>query len=141
MTDQSQTTSTAAATTRTITLTGRRPVRITEADWPAITHVSGDSYAGNDHARRQQAQARGEVDTYRLIVRQHRDGRVLVYGILSAAIAAWGQPAGGEDYRGGYLLPAGADLAGAIRRVGEECGLPDALIRACIADLPAEEIG
>jgi 8-oxo-dGTP pyrophosphatase MutT (NUDIX family) len=45
-----------------------------------------------------------------------------------------------EDHRGGQLLDDGADIAAAIREVGEECGLPDSVIRDCTADLPAEEI-
>lgn len=126
--------------TRTITLTGRPPVRIVEADWPVIARASGDSYSGSDYARHQQALAQVECDEYTLIVRQHTDGRALVYGVLSAAIPAWGQPAHGEGHRAGALLPPGADLASAVRNVGESCDLPDALIHACIADLPAEDL-
>jgi hypothetical protein len=126
--------------TRTITLTGRRPVQIQEEEWPVVARAEGDSYNGDDYARHQQAQAGGEVDTYRLIARQHADGRALVYGVLSAAIGAWGQPAGGEDHRGGVLLPVGSDLAAALRAVGDECGLPDRIVRECIASLPAETI-
>ena len=127
---------------RTVSLTGRRPVKIVEAAWPVLAHAYGDSYQGNDYARHQQAQARGEVDKYSLLVRQHTDGRALVYAVCDAAISAWGQPAGGEDYRAGELLQADAlpEIPEAIRRVGDAAGLPDALIRECIADLPAEEI-
>jgi hypothetical protein len=82
----------------------------------------------------------GEFDEYTLIVRQHADGRALVYGVVDAALAAWGAPARGESWRGGELLDADSDRARAIRRVGEAGGLPDAIIRACIADLPAVEI-
>ena len=59
------------------------------------------------------ALGQGECDRYSLRVRQHADGRVLVYGVRDAAIAAWGQPAYGEDWRGGVLLAAGEDIAGA----------------------------
>lgn len=125
---------------RTITLTGRRPVKIREDEWPIIASATGDSYSSGDFSGYQQALSRLECDEYSLRVRQHDDGRTLVYGVLSAAIAAWGQPAGGQDYRGGELLAAGADIPAAIQRVGEDCHLPDAVIRECIADLPAEEL-
>ena len=126
--------------TRTITLTGRPPVKIRDDQWPTIAEASGDSYGDNDYGRRQQALHQGEFDKYTLKVRQHEDGRALVYGILNAAIAAWGAPAGGEYFSGGELLEQGADIAVAIRRVGESCNLPDSVIRDCIADLPAEEL-
>lgn len=125
---------------RTITLTGRAPVKIDEALWPVVASASADSFGGSDYARHQQALHRGEVDSYRLTARQHTDGRALVYGVLGAAIREWGQPAGGEDWRGGELLEPGADLAAAIRRVGQEGGLPESVVRECIADLPPENL-
>lgn len=140
---------------RTVTLTGRPPVRITEADWPVIAIGSGDSHGGGDYSRRQQALAQGEVDRYAIRVRQHEDGRTIVYAVLDAAGAAWHAPAAGIDYRGGELLDADADgdpaqslarirsgrrVVEAIQRVGHAAGLPDAVIRECVADLPAEEI-
>lgn len=128
--------------TRTITLTDRPPARIHDHLWPVIAEATGDSYHGNDYGRHRQALAQGELDTYHLRVRQHADGRVLIYGVLNAAVSGWGAPAGGEDYRGGELLmslPIG-DIPAAIRRVGEYCHLPDKIIRECIASLPAEEI-
>jgi hypothetical protein len=150
--------------TRTITLTGRPPVRIREAEWPICASAEGDSYGGSDYGRYQQALGQGECDEYSIRVRQHADGRTLIYGVLSAARPCWGQPAGGESHRGGVLLAApSADAPGrwtwegtigdapvtiviwpaiaeTIRQIGEECGIPDATIRACIADLPAEDI-
>lgn len=105
-----------------------------------LARAKDDSWRGADYSRYQQALGQGELDEYTLIARQHADGRTLVYGILSAAISAWGQPAHGESWRGGELLDAGADTPTAIRRVGEAGGLPDAVIRACIADLDPEEI-
>jgi hypothetical protein len=125
---------------RIITLTDRPSVTIREDEWPILASADGDSWAGSDYAKHSQAKHRGEIDDYTLIVRQHADGRALVYGVLDAAIAAWGAPARGESWRGGELLDAGSDLARAIRRVGEAGALPDAIIRECIADLPAVEI-
>jgi len=122
--------------TRTITLTDRTPVRIAEDAWPLVAEATDNSFAGNDYGRLRQALARNEVDTYSLRVRQHADGRTLVYGVLCGA-TVW---TGTTDHRGGELLPDGSDIPAAIRRVGEECGLPDHVIRECIADLPAEEI-
>jgi hypothetical protein len=146
--------------TRTITLTDRPPVRIREDEWPMIAQGSGDSYAGNDYGKHQQALARGEVDEYTLRARQHADGRVIVYAVLVGA-SAW---TGSEDRREGELLGvprpgandaagwdayrqaggerhvSGATVAATIREVGERCGLPDSVIRECIADLPAEEV-
>jgi len=121
---------------RTITLTGRAPVSIFEAEWPVTAKGNGDSYGSGDYSRYQQAQQQGEIDVYCLRVRRHTDGRTLVYGVLDAA-PVW---TGSEDHRGGVLLAGGEDVAAAIRSVGEECEIPDSVIRECIADLPAEEI-
>lgn len=82
---------------RTVALTGRRPVRIIEAE------VRGDSWRG-DAGDQYAASHRGEM-----AIRRHADGRALVYGSLYA-----GDP--GESWRGGELLDAGADVAAARRR-------------------------
>jgi len=129
---------------RTITLTDRRPVQIDEQEWPVIARADGSSFGDGDPSRYEQARHRGEIDEYIMIVRQHADGRALVYAVVSAAISAWSQPAGGVDYRGGELLEPGEDLVEAIRRVGQaaatESVMPTHMIRECIADLPAETI-
>lgn len=122
--------------TRTITMTDRPPVTIRDNEWPVIAKGSGDSFAGNDFGRYQQSLNQGEIDEYSIRVRQHVDGRAIVYAIFSGAWA-W---TGHDDCRGGEIVPAGSDIVAAIRRVGEDCGIPDSVIRECIADLPAEEI-
>ncbi|MHB8388057.1 MAG: hypothetical protein ACYDBH_00585 [Acidobacteriaceae bacterium] len=76
------------------------------------------------------------ADIYRLRVRQHADGRAIIYAVLDAA-TPW---TGSESRRGGELLGAGNDIPAAIRRVGDDCSIPDSIIRECVADLPAEEI-
>ena len=128
--------STTESKTRTITLTDRPPVKIREDEWPIIASATDDSGDGNDYARYQQARMRGELDCYSLRVRQHEDGRAIVYGVLDAASAYTGS----ESYRGGELLDPGGDLAATVRRVGESCHLPDSVIRECVADLPAVDI-
>lgn len=115
--------------TRTITLTDRPPVKIRESEWPILASASGWSHA----AVRVQAN-----EEWRIYVRQHSDGRALVYGVREEGNG--GMPQGYEPRRGGALLPAGADLVAAIRRVGTDVGIPETQIRECIADLPAEEI-
>jgi hypothetical protein len=124
--------STSETKTRTITLTGRAPVKIKEDEWPIIAQGSDDSCRNPQGMQGQDYQ----YDKYSIRARQHADGRAIVYGVLDAA-TAW---TGSDDHRGGQLLDPGADIAAAIRDVGEECGLPDSVIRECIADLPAEEI-
>lgn len=119
-----------------IVLTDRRPVTVDKAEWPVVASATDDSDVGHDYARHSQALFRGELDKYRLTVRQHKDGRAVVYGVLDAA-SAW---TGSEDYRGGELLAPGADVAAAIRRVGESCRLPDSVIHECVANLPAETL-
>lgn len=128
---------------RTITLTGRRPVRISPENWPIIARADEDSFGGADHAKRDQALHRGECDVYRIIVRKHADGRVIVYAILNAAIAQWRAPAGGIDARAGYMLAAGAGdgaIIQAIKHVSAECDLPQHMAGICIASLAPEDI-
>jgi len=119
-----------ATKTRTITLTDRRPVTIREEEWPVLASARDDSWT--NYTRPAPAH---EVDVYHLVVRQHADGRALVYAVVDAS-PAW---TGTESYRGGEFLAAGADVPAAIRRVGEAAhSIPESVIRECIADLPAE---
>jgi len=128
--------------TRTITLTGRRPVTIDEAEWPLIARASDDDYDGNDPALHQQASDQGQLDEYSLRVRQHADGRTIAYGTYTEG---WNSRHDGPTHAG-RLLPAdeaGSSnfaIADAIRDVGTVLGVPERLIADCIADLPAERL-
>ena len=121
-------------TKRTITLTDRPPIRITEEDWPVIAKATW--YQGEIE---RQANRRGWMK-----IRQHSDGRTIVYGGFTT------QWQGESDRRGGELLGGEAHGQGeameprytvdAIRRVAEDLFVPEDAVRDLIADLPAEEI-
>jgi hypothetical protein len=106
-----------------ITLTDRPPVLIVVDDWPVIAKASNFSGQYESQADRK----------WRIKVRQHRDGRAIVYG---AAESQW---AGETERRAGELLEPGADIPAAIKRVAadSEC---EHLAQACIANLPDEEL-
>ena len=133
------TTETTETKTRTITLTDRPPVRIREEQWPVIAHGLHRAHDGQVEC---QANRTWKTD---IRVRQHEDGRSIVYGTYDYD-SAW-QGERGVDARDGVLLDAGEDLVAAIRSVGAsmaEAGGDDhriaEAVRQCIADLPAEEL-
>lgn len=129
--------------TRTITLTGRAPVRIDENDWPVIARASGDTCGITDPVLREQALQRGEADEYALRVRQHSDGRTIVYGTYTVGLNRQhdGLTHAGYVLMPGFLEdPSAEALSRVIGKVGKELGVPAQLIADCIADLPAEEI-
>lgn len=130
---------------RTITLTGRPPVRIDEDNWPVIA-----SAADKDWDNQYESQA-NRTWKWWVTVRQHADGRAIVY----AGYAYTTQYQNGRDYsaRNGQLLPARAGavaICDAIREVCEEIVSAEAdddhtarwqtLAAECIADMPAEAI-
>ena len=113
---------------RTITLTDRAPVKISEALWPTISYSSR-------HDGKVECQAN---HVWHLTVRQHVDGRTIVYG--SEVEGRGGVHQGYEEARAGVILDAGADIAAAVRRVGERARCSDAVIDEVIAGLPAVEL-
>jgi hypothetical protein len=111
--------------TRTITLTDRAPVEIVEADWPTIAQAYYGDNEPNPPNR-----------TWRLKVRQHADGRTIVYGVHLTAYPDE------SSLRAGYLpdadgLPDAIGLIDAIHRIAEEIDAPGWMAARCIADLPA----
>lgn len=116
-----------------ITMSERRPLKIDPEQWPVV--ASADWFSG---------QIECQANTIRRIkVREHDDGRRIVYGFQCAGNG--GQAAGTRNPSGGFLVDAvdgkvdEAETVRAIRRVGgiiEDDGLAD----DCIADLPAEEV-
>ena len=105
--------------TRTITLTGRAPVRIIEEDWPVIADASIYRFLGQSRDVR---------------IRRHADGRTIVYGTAPSGRRARRSAAG-------ILLAAAEsrDIAAAIRIVCIDLGAPE-LAQRLIADLPAVAI-
>lgn len=128
---------------RTITLTNHAPVTIDEASWPTIAKATDRQHDGQVE---RQANC---VSEWSIRVRQHEDGRAIVYAAYSYDTNWRGARTYGANR--GVLLPAGADLVAAIREVcddiaGAECDGDDAarwptLAAECIADLPAEDLG
>lgn len=110
--------------TRTITLTDASPVRIREDLWPVI--AVGRWWEGQIQS---QANRSGAIR-----VRQHADGRSIVYGSYTTAFQ------NEESRSGGKLLAADSNLVAAIRCVAEDVGIPEAAVRECIADLPAVDL-
>lgn len=124
---------------RTITLSNRPPVKIVEDDWPVLAVGSYEHFDGQIRA---QATRTKEL-TVR--VRQHADGRAIVYGVYEYSTAHQGER--DVTWRVGYLLTPTGDIMQAIRRVGSELSERDVdedivrtAVQGCIADLPAEEI-
>jgi hypothetical protein len=127
----------------TITLTGRPPVKIQKDDWPVIASAEEREYDGQYDFQA------NRTASWKLIVRQHADGRVIVYGIYSYTSKYQGENS--RDIRGGELLEKDTDIPEAIRRVAAqlEARMPDGqwsqgywprLAHECTADLPAVEI-
>lgn len=130
-------------TTRTITLTNRPPVRIDEDAWPVLAQ---SSYS--DWVNQFKFQANRTWDGS-IRVRQHADGRAIVYATCTHDSAFQGER--GFSQRAGELLDKGSDAAAiidAIHRVhgsidGDEGGRATEwrlLAAECIANLPPEQL-
>lgn len=124
---------------RTITLTGKPPVKIREDDWPVIAHGNYEDY---DNEHRFQANRTTDLD---IRVRQHADGRAIVYGVYDYSTNF--QSERGSVQRAGYVVDAGGDLVEAIQRVGSDLVDRDVdaaivrdVVNECIAELPAQEL-
>jgi len=126
---------------RTITLTDRAPVKIVDDEWSII---AGDS----DHDGQVESQAN---HIWWIKVRQHADGRRIVYGRLGegcgGAHIGWHGWAGGYLIRGiqdprastGVMMPDDDGTIDAIHQIAEGIEHPEMAARV-IADLPAEAI-
>jgi len=106
-----------------ITLTDAPPIKIIREDWSVIAFAEG-------------WQGEHEFQAFRkwwVRVRQHPDGRTIVYGNYKT------------DYNNettlwaGELLQANGDLISAIHRVAEALRHPE-LAQECIQDLPTQKL-
>jgi hypothetical protein len=114
--------------TRTITLSNRRPVKIVESDWPVIAKGSWCDTPALPVQANRSALVR---------VRQHADGRSIVYGTYDTELRG---DSGDSGRKSGLLLDAGADIAAAIYKVVADLGVTATMAAECVADLPAEEL-
>ena len=112
-----------------ITMSERRPLSIVADEWPLI--ASADRHDGKI-----KLQANHE---WAIRVRQHADGRRIVYGWVREGNG--GVHTGWRGAEGGFLIANGdeAETVRAIRRIGGIID-DDKLSDECIADLPAEEM-
>jgi hypothetical protein len=127
-----------------ITLSESRPLMIDPAVWPTIASVSW-----HDGAIECQANYVRSIK-----VREHRDGRRIVYGIYDSGPGCCRQ--GLRGTRGGFIVepteelrnvddgpvartPDEGETIRAIRRVAGIIG-DDAMGDECIGDLPAQEL-
>ena len=113
-----------------IPMSERRPLSIVKADWPLI--ASADRHDGQVECQANHL--------WTIRVREHADGRRLVYGWVREGNG--GVYAGWRGAEGGFLVEAGdeAETIRAIRRIGGIID-DDRLADECIADLPAEDLG
>lgn len=120
-----------------IVLSERAPVTITEKDWPVIAKADAFGNASGGPAL-VQAQANQE---WFIKVREHRDGRRLVYGVNLRGNG--GMPLGWKGSSGGFLLSGERDMqAATVRAIRRVAGIinNDYLADETIAELPPEEI-
>lgn len=113
-----------------ITMSERLPVTIDPELWPVIARAYR-------HDGSVESQANNEYD---IVVREHGDGRRIVYGSHEAGDG--GQCPDFRATRVGFLIdrdPTAAETIRAIRRCGGAIG-DDRLAADCIGDLPSEEI-
>ena len=138
----------------TITLTDRPPVKITEADWPVIADGSWKDWDNTYEFQANRTWAAW------LKVRQHADGRTIVYGGYSYTTQF--QNESGASYREGQMITPSAEdypeaaqgdywtgqtVIDAIHAVGERLAERSGqaehfadIIAETIADFPAQEL-
>jgi hypothetical protein len=119
----------------TIALSERRPVTIDTETWSKIAEAE-TFHGGNGIA----CQANSEAY---IRVRQHEDGRRVVYGAHQRGPG--GMPLGWNSSFGGFLVEpkdGGPDEAETVRAIRRVAGIldEDDLANECIAELPPEEL-
>lgn len=121
-------------TTKTqIAMTGRRPVSIDKEDWPLVSKAEW-------HNGQYDFQAN---EIRRVVVREHADGRRLVYGLHDSGPG--GTNIGFRSKHAGFLVEANCNSVDeqstvhAIRKVADIIG-DERLGEECISGLPSEDI-
>lgn len=103
-----------------IEITGQAPIAVDRELWTLIAEAvefSGEFEAQADRLSR-------------LSVRQHADGRALVYGEHTTR---W---QGEQNYAGGHILTKDENLVLVVAEVVAELGFSDSLHQRCLASFP-----
>ena len=110
----------------TITMSDRAPLRIDAEAWPVIA-----SALWFDGQIEVQANKKAWIK-----VREHEDGRLIVYGMYTSN---W---QGARSLAGGFLLGSPVTEEGTVRALRRVAGVIEmpALADECIGDLPAVEL-
>lgn len=127
---------------RTITLTRRPPVRVTEENWPLIASADHCCF---DHEYKSQA---NRISDWFVGVRQHSDGRAIIYATYQFRTNCRGEEC--RAAKRGILVGPVADLAAAIEDVAYDIACQEhhdgdearwaRLAEQCVADLPAVDL-
>lgn len=130
---------------RTITLTGRPPVRIQEDAWPVIAQAYYDWHDGQVESQANRKKK------WSVRVRQHDDGRAIIYASYHYDTHYQGED--NMESKAGRLLGVGADEAAIVAAINQVCediaelehaegdaAKWKAMAADCIADMPAEEL-
>lgn len=124
---------------RTITLTGRPPVRITDSQWPLVASASRKTHDGEV-----ECQANRTTSWFLGVRREVNLGRWIVYGTYAHESNYRNEP--NTYHRFGEILPASASVGEVCAKLmtttiiehGAECW--HSLVSECIGDFPAEDI-
>lgn len=131
---------TAKSDSEVVVLTGGTSVRVSQRDWPIISDAHRPLFMDVDE------EVAEVVGLERLAVRQHCDGRWLVYGYTRYEATAgcwepdWLASLDIYNLHGGKLVLSGSDSVCAIREVGIALRLDDETIRTCINGLPPQDL-
>ena len=106
----------------TVTLTNHPPIRIQKDEWPILA----EAYWYDESTEKESKECK------RLIVRQHNDGRAIVYGIYTTTLQ------GERNRRRGVLVFPGSELVWPIYQVSAAMKFGSDFAEDCIANLPTQ---
>jgi hypothetical protein len=132
--------------TGVVVLDKGQPIKISSAVWPLLSEAKEPFHFQAIEPRQNPEDGRLEDEVIlmpfgheRLVVRQHATGKTLVYGYTRYDLP-WAAQFNIFNPRGGEILPAGSDVASAVKRIGTTLGLQADTIRACINGLPTQDL-
>jgi len=132
--------------TGVVVLEKGQPVKISNTVWPLLSEAKESFYFQTIEPKQNPEDGRIEDEVIlmpfgheRLVVRQDATGKTLVYGYTRYDLP-WAAQFNIFNPRGGEVLPTGADVATAVKRIGTTLELNAATIRACINGLPSQDL-